>query len=264
MANNYTLGRGKIYFGKFGDDGETPIGERYLGNTPECSFTIEAETLDHFSSDEGINEKDESVPLSTTRSGSFTTDNIDPENLAYFFFGEAGTLAVSTATVAAEPVGPVYGGYTYKLGVTDSVPMGQSNLIQHTAPSTNIIVKDDTDTTTYDEGDDYTVDLNTGMVTIVDGGAIADGDTIHVTYKTSAHSVARVVSGSMPIEGSMRFVSTNPKGKLYDYFMPWVKITPNGDFALKGDEWQVIPFNLEILRKGALEAFYITERTPAA
>lgn len=263
MANNYTLGRGRIYFGKFGDDGVTAIGERYLGNTPECSFTIEAETLDHFSSDEGINEKDESVPLSTTRTGSFTTDNIDPENLAYFFFGSADTLAVSTATVTDEVVGPVEPGYTYKLGVSPTVPMGQSNLIVHTAPSTKIIVKDTSGTPTYVEGTDYEVDLNTGMVTIIEGGDIESGDELKISYKTSAHSVARVVSGSMPIEGSMRFVSTNPKGKLYDYFMPWVKITPNGDFALKGDEWQVIPFNLEILKKGTLEAFYITERTPA-
>lgn len=261
MANNYTLGRGKIYFGKFGDDGVTPIGERYLGNTPECSFTIEAETLDHFSSDDGIKEKDDSVPLSTTRTGSFSTDNIDPANLAYFFFGTDDVLSVTGATITDEEIGPITQGMTYQIGTSPTVPQGQTNLTQHTAPSTDVIVQDEaTGLITYDAGDDYTVDLNTGQITIVDGGAIADNTSILVTYKTTTQSIARVVSGSTPIEGTMRFVSNNPKGKLYDYFMPWVKITPNGDFALKGDEWQVIPFNLEILKKTGYEAFYITER----
>lgn len=261
MANNYTLGRGKIYFGKFGDDGVTPVGERYLGNTPECSFTIEAETLDHFSSDDGIKEKDDSVPLSTTRTGSFSTDNISPENLAYFFFGTDDVLSVTGATVTDEVL-TVEQGYTYQLGTSPTVPQGQTNLTQHTGPSTNVIVTNTAGSTTYDEVDDYTIDLNSGQLTIVEGGAIASSaaQDIKVDYKTTTQSIARVVSGSTPIEGTMRFVSNNPKGKLYDYFMPWVKITPNGDFALKGDEWQVIPFNLEILKKTGYEAFYITER----
>lgn len=261
MANNYTLGRGQIFFGKFGDDGVTPIGELYLGNTPECSFTIEAETLDHFSSDEGIKEKDESVALSTTRTGAFSTDNISPANLAYFFFGSDDTLDVTGATVTSEAI-TVTPGYVYQLGATDDVPQGQTALTAVTADTTDnrVTVKDVTDVTTYDEDDDYTIDLNTGRVGIVVGGAIGAADVIHVTYKTTTQSIARVVSGSTPIEGSMRFISKNPKGKLYDYFMPWVKITPNGDFALKGDEWQVIPFNLEILKKTGFEAFYITER----
>lgn len=264
MSNNYTLGRGKIYFSKFRDDGVTAAGFRYLGNTPECSFSIQAENLDHFSADEGIKEKDESVALSTTRTGQFSTDNIDPANLAFFFFGVDDVLAVSAATVTAESLGAVKPGYSYQIGATDSVPQGQTNLTIHTAPSTKIILKDATDTTTYDEGDDYTVDLNTGLVTIVEGGAISDGDVVHVTYKTTAQSVERVVSGSTPIEGAMRFISTNPKGKLFDYFMPWVKITPNGDFALKGDTWQVIPFNLEILKQSNREAFYVSSRVAPA
>jgi len=263
MSNNYTLGRGKIWFSKFLDDGVTPAGYRYLGNTPECSFSIQAENLDHFSADEGIKEKDESVALSTTRTGQFSTDNIDPANLAFFFFGADDALAVSAATIGPESLGAVKVGYSYQIGATDSVPQGQTNLTIHTSPSTKIILKDETNTTTYVDGTDYTVDLNTGLVTILSGGAIADDDVVHVTYKTTAQSIERVISGSTPIEGSMKFIATNPKGKLFDYFMPWVKITPNGDFALKGDTWQVIPFNLEILKQANREAFYVTSRVAA-
>ncbi len=49
----------------------------------------------------------------------------------------------------------------------------------------------------------------------------------------------------------------NPVGKQFDYSLPYVSISPNGDFNLKGEEWQQIPFSLEILRKGSLEAVYV-------
>ena len=57
---NYTLGRGKVYFSRFIAAIQTPEGFEYIGNTPELSFTIESENLDHFSSDAGVREKDAS------------------------------------------------------------------------------------------------------------------------------------------------------------------------------------------------------------
>ena len=55
-------------------------------------------------------------------------------------------------------------------------------------------------------------------------------------------------------------IAYNPQGKNYDWFMPYVKLSPNGDFALKGDEWQQIPFSVEILKKSGYEALYIDGR----
>ena len=85
--NNYTLGRGKVNLARFKDGTQEPDGFRYIGNTPEFNLSIELEELDHFSSDEGIREKDDSVPLEVNRTGSMITDNVSPENVALFFFG---------------------------------------------------------------------------------------------------------------------------------------------------------------------------------
>jgi len=46
--------------------------------------------------------------------------------------------------------------------------------------------------------------------------------------------------------------------------MPYVKLMPNGDFALKGDEWQQLSFNIEVLKKGTLEAVYMDGRAVAS
>ena len=45
-----------------------------------------------------------------------------------------------------------------------------------------------------------------------------------------------------------------------DYFFPAVSLSPNGDFALKGDEWQQIPLNVEILKGATNEAIYADGR----
>ena len=54
----------------------------------------------------------------------------------------------------------------------------------------------------------------------------------------------------------MIYRTRNPKGDDVVFYMPYVKITPNGDYALKGDEWQAIPLSLEILRPTIGEAIY--------
>jgi hypothetical protein len=54
----------------------------------------------------------------------------------------------------------------------------------------------------------------------------------------------------------MMYVTKNPKGDDAVFLMPSVKITPNGDYALKGDDWQQIPLSLEVLKPNAGEAIY--------
>src|SRR5690606_7882681 len=104
MANNYTLGRGELWFAQYKQGTQEPGGERYFGNTPEINFTIESETLDHFNSDRGINEKDASIVLSTNRTGSFITDNIDPHNIALFFFGSVSNFTEAGGSVSDEEI----------------------------------------------------------------------------------------------------------------------------------------------------------------
>jgi hypothetical protein len=372
MANNYTLGRGELWFAPFLPGTQTPRGERYIGNSPEFNITVETENLDHYNSDRGVREKDESIALQTDRNGTFTTDNIDPNNLALFFFGSTTALTVAGGTISGEPIGPVELGLTYQLGTTENNPAGARNVsavtvhasgsapvaasgtvsfsaagsasdtvtigstvytlvaapadpfdvdigadaaetasnlaaainagagsgvaygagttahpdvtatanagvvtvtanVAGTSGNAIALAKNGDDiavsgatlsggTGGYAVGTDYTVDLALGRITILADGAITDGATIEVDYTVASGTRERVVSGSQAIEGQLRYISYNPAGKQFDYLLPWVKITPNGDFALKGDEWQAIPFGVEILKKSGLEAVYIDGR----
>jgi len=256
---NYVLGRGELYFAQFEPGTLTPNGERYFGNTPEVSFTIQEEALDHYNSDKGVNEKDASISLTLNRTGAFVTDNISPENLSLFFFGSTTPFAVTGATVTAEHHDAVETGLTYQLGITPTNPVGARKLdYVSTGPNVNITVKDDAGSpTTFVEGDDYTIDMDRGRLYIVPGGDIVDGTNLRVTYKTKTSTRQRTISGNTPIVGALRYISNAPIGEKEDWYMPYVKITPNGDFNLKGNEFQQIPFNVEVLKKVDAEAFYI-------
>lgn len=252
-SQNHVLGKGKLYFAEFAANTETPGGRRYLGNTPEFSMTVESEQLDHMNSDEGIKEVDESVTLSTTRSLSFVTDHISPQNVADFLLGSASTLAQSSATDDTETLTGVLQGMYYQLGISATNPAGVRQL-------SNVVVTGPSGTPTHVAGDDYTVDLETGMIYIVPGGAITDASTIELTYDLAAVSRDRIISGNDAKVGELFFESKNPVGEKRDFLFPKVRIYPNGDYALKGDEWQQIGFQAKVLKRGALEAIYCDGR----
>jgi hypothetical protein len=256
---NYTLGRGELYFNKFKSGTQTGTGDRYFGNTPGVTLNIQTDNLDHYNSDRGVKEKDASVALQTNRTGNFTTDHISPENLALFFFGSVNALTVAAATGLTSAFDAVKIGYFYQLGQSAANPMGDQNV-------SNVVVKDDAATpATFVLGTDYMLAPDLGRVEPLEGGAIVDGVTnLRVTYDVAGSTRELIVSGTTPIEGSLRYVAQNPVGDKIDYFFPWVKITPNGDFALKGDEWQVIPFNIEVLKRTGYEAIYASKRAVTA
>lgn len=256
ITPNYTLGRGKVYFARF-TTGQTPGPFRYIGNTPEFNLTIESQTLDHYSSDEGIREKDDSVPLEVTRTGTLTCDDIQAENVAIFFFGTADVLTTVAAAGLSEDFVAVMGDMHYQIGLTASNAVGVRGV-------ENVAITDTaTGLVTYVAGTDYILDAARGMFEIVAGGA-ADGVNITVDYDIIASTQDRILSGSEPVEGALRYLENNPRGKNRDLFLPYVKITPNGDLAFKGDEWRQIPFSLEALKPAVGEAIYINGQPVAS
>lgn len=251
-TNNYTLGRGEVWFSRFIDTVTyDPEGFRYIGNTPEMSLTIESETLDHYNSDRGIREKDDSVPLEVNRTGSLTTDNIDPENVALFFFGTASSETTAGSTGNTDAITSIKLDRAYMIGATSSNPAGVFGL---DSGGTNTV--EISGGATLVEGTDYEIDYDNGMITFLSGGTVAEDDDIDITYDLAANTRSRVISGSAPVEGAMIYRTVNPKGEDCTFYFPYVKISPNGDYALKGDEWQQIPMSLEVLKLSSREAIY--------
>lgn len=250
-VNNYTLGRGELHFAQFRPGTRIPRPERYLGNSPELSYSATVETLDHYNSDRGIKVKDASVTLQQDYAGALSLDSIDGPNLAYFFLGDVVILTTASRTVTGETLTGAELGATFQLGTSAADPAGVRSIsavtVANATTPANVPVA----------GVDYLVDLERGRLTVQEGSTkIAKGDNLTVGYEVEASTREQVISKGQTIEGALRYIANNPAGKAVDFFMPYVKLTPNGDFNIKGDDWQVLAFNIEIVKKGSLAAIY--------
>jgi hypothetical protein len=252
---NYVVGRGKLYFRKFLTGTRTlePGGARYLGNSPELTLSQDEEKLDHYNSDRGIRVKDASVSLQNDSSGAFSLDDIQPENLALWFRGDVETNVIAGGAVADEAHGDVVRGTYLQLGLTAGNPIGARNV-------SAVTVSDGGGAITM--AGNYEVDAVTGRIYILENAAdLADGDDLTIDYTAAAGTEELVIAKGKTIEGRLEFFADNAAGANRDYIWPCVQISPDGDFSLKGDDWQQVEFALEILKlNDSTERQYIVKR----
>lgn len=370
LKQNYTLGRGMLFFARYDANGNPTDDFLYIGNSPEFNLTIETENLDHFSSDYGIREKDLSIALQVNRTGSLTTDNISKENLALFFYGDSSTVTTIAASNLTQVLTAVKEGHSYRLGATPQNPTGYfgidpatfavtdgssatsatgtvtfsgtgaagntvtigttvytlrattvtdpydvligatasdtaanlraavnagagagtvygtgtianpsasaagsaavvnlSALTAGTAGNSVALVRVGADIavsgatltggtgTAYVSGEDFELDADFGLLTVLEGSAMATED-VTVSFDVRASTRDRVLSGTKAVKGSLMYQAINPEGKQINYLMPQVEVTPNGDYSLKGEDWQVLPFTLDIQKPRVGNAIY--------
>lgn len=165
-----------------------------------------------------------------------------------------GTVSGATMTGGAdvtETLTEVELGRWYQLGVADDLPQGVRGV------GTVVI-------TGVDDAS-FTIDHDNGRIYLKPEAAdIISGTDIAVAYGLRSGVDDIVVSRSDKIEGEMAFMANNAAGSNDNYYWPYVKLTPDGDFNLKGDEWLTITFNFEILKRDELvERQYITRRRAA-
>ena len=252
-ARNYVLGRGRIFVAKIDADTEKPGPFRYVGNTTEFNLTAETEDLEHTDSDRGINEVDDQVQLSVTRSGTLTMDDIQRQNLALFFFGTADQLAARAEDGAAATRGLRISGddltAILEAGPGDAdfpslIYLGDSSMNGVGQPSGDI--GDSVFDSRYplhgileanlalagmsgggavvlDKDTDWAIaDLRRGSIRLIDtaktysavGNAVLT--QIDVTYRRAAimaDTLDQVISGGTPFEGAIRFEENNPKAR---------------------------------------------------
>ena len=125
----------------------------------------------------------DSVALRGTASLSLEMDDAGADALQLMLLGTLASLSESAGSVlvgAPEAV-TAHLGYWAKLahrGVAD------------------VVVKDSTDTTTYVNGTDYTLDAVAGMIKPLTTGAIADGATLHASYSYGALSGSQIIAAT--------------------------------------------------------------------
>jgi hypothetical protein len=359
---NYVVGRGRLYFDKFVSATDlTKLGERYLGDTPSLGTTQSNTDLKHYSSEQGLKVLDRTVTLQNDITGTFVCDNIDAENLAFWYAGDTSPTSQAPVTSVAEVL-TVQPGLWYQIGATDDNPFGVSALTAASAaaivatsatgsltfsgqpsaadtvtingvaitfvasgptgaqvliggnaagtaqalaayidahpttlhvassgasnvltlsavtpgPAGNAITLAKSGTNPAISGatlsggsagssvaltdDDWTVEMDTGRFMVAADGSIAAESVVTVTYSASAAAATQIVTARDELYGALRFVADNPVGLNTDYYWPYVKLAANGEFALKGDAWQQMSFNFDVLKLAGQQRVRMQQR----
>lgn len=246
------LGAGKIYIDLEDENGNLTGAERYLAETPELTLSGTNETVDDFSSDGPIAEKDLSIATKTERSLKFSTKDITLENIALFSIGTVNTITQTTTPVVGESVG------TSKQG--QYMQLGKSLNAAGARGMTSITIKDDGVAATITT--DYTIDAAMGRIYIVPGGGIADGSVITADFTPAANTREQMSTDQLGAKFcSLRFIADNTAGTNRDYYWPRVALNPDGETALKSrDNVQQLTFSAPINTRTGFSQQYVDER----
>ena len=203
--------------------------------------------------------KDDAVQLTMNRSGTFKCDNIASKNVALYFLSDVTAVAQAAAVDTTYQV-TVKPGLFYQIGADAANPTGD-RLISNVTIGKGVGFATDVPT-----AGNWQVDEVLGRLYVLPESTDIDaaGTLVQITYDTAAGSREQIVSSSDSIYGALRFVANNPKGENKDYYFPYVKLAPDGDYNLKGDDWQVMGFKFEILTKASnIKSVYIDGRAVA-
>lgn len=251
-SNEYQIPRGRLYW-----DPRNALdqltGEEEFGNCPSFSISIETEKLEHFSSQTGLREKDDSRVVQVNRTATVTCDNVSFDNLAKYLSGQVETVTQTSVAVAGATVA-VIPGRIYQLGRSDANPAGDRNI-------SNLVVTNEGATTTYVAGTDYAVDLVKGRLQILEAGAIVAGN-IKVSYDKPAKAWKRIKTGqASELRGAIRVVSDNAGATNRDYYMPLCILKPAGELPVIAEEAEYVTmeFELEVLTPANGSAIYLDD-----
>lgn len=213
---------GKLYFKEW-NSGVLPDEWSYLGETHNVNHTAESEQVEILNTEGCTQSTGKSSTKSSTLTIDFETYEYSPKNIALAFLGTEGTLAQAIQTATAVTLTGVQG--------------GKYNFIGYYG-TTVLVVQDDTDTTTYVEGTDYTFDADTGLLGIIIGGGITDNDDLHLAVTAPAHDGGTVeYLNNVTKELAIMMVGCPSSGDKIKTEFYKVALTANGAIGMKGDEY---------------------------
>ncbi len=249
--NNLVLGRGRVYFEKFGTQyGFESTGMRYIGNTDLFNVTTNRQRTDIKISRNGLLVLKGTETSEESCTGVMTTDNLNPDNVADWF--SVVDSGMATGGIPAPQTVIAKRGNYYQVGVTPANPAGLRNLVSVSITKGGSPVA---------EVGNYQVDLKNGMVRVLANAVgIADGDSLVISGAAAVTSEVIMVPTGKSVRGALRFVSNSTVGLSRDIYIPAVELRSDGDQEFKGDKWQELRFTFAATYRPKHELYYVMPR----
>jgi len=232
-TQNYLLGKGTIYFAPFSDGGDN-MGEIELGNAIAFALEATTEVYEHFSSQEGVREKDFEAVTQIGARASFTLEEPNLENLNLAFLGSGKSiLPQSSGSKSAEP-------HTARLDRW--VDLGYRNV-------TNVQVTGSGGSPAYADGVDYELDAAAGRIRALSEGGITEGSAIEVTFQYTAWETSQIAGLTKPkVLGFLRFEGNPEYGPKYVLYAWRANLRPEGEVPFITEEAANFGFTAELLK----------------
>lgn len=228
------VGQGKVYYGDRDPATGNPIGGlSYLGNCPSFKFSLKTEKIKHKESTSGQRLVDKVVTIGQESEGMITLESFTKENLRMAMYAASTTVVAGTAT--DEVVIAQLGNY---------VPLANIGITAFTS------LENEAGNTTYQEGRDYEIDLDGGLLYFPQGGGqtITDGQSLKATYTFPAQEQTGAFTDTVK-ERYFLFVGLNQAedDNPVRVEVPRFRLDPLDTWEILGDQFNKLELKGEIL-----------------
>ena len=214
-----------------------------------------------------------SIQLGGTTNNSTGIFAVSAVTIESYEGANAATAAVTTPYEIGDFVVPATPNNHWYMAVATGTSGGSAP----TWPTTGGTVVDGTVTwqdmglIAYTAGTDYELDATYGLVNLPTTGAMANayaklpadvrksgkGFRLEIGYTRAASSFNQIASHSRgAVEGRLWFHERNAKGENGVWYAPEASLTPNGDLALKGEDYGALGYEIALLTPAVGSALY--------
>lgn len=170
MANDtYYYGQGRISIAKRDSSGK-PGAFRFIGDVSAFSVKLEVDKVEHKESFSGQKALVRSFPIGKNATIDMTMHQVDPDNLSLALYGTTQATEAGSVTDEALP---------------DELVVGDEVSLAHPGVSDVVITDSAGSAETLTEGEDYTVDVNFGRITILATSSYTQPFKVSYSYKSS-------------------------------------------------------------------------------
>lgn len=178
--SKYFSGQGPLFLGPRDASGN-PAGLIFVGDISEASLTPNVETAEIVENVSGSSGIGSSFTKRVEYQVSITMRSVKPDHLAQALQGSVTNKAGGTVTDEAIT------GYLDKM-----TPLVHNKV-------SNVTVTDSGGTTTYTAGTDYVLHADEGLIEVLSGGAITDGESLLVDYDYATQDHVKVAPANQEL-----------------------------------------------------------------
>ena len=192
ISNQYYSGQGSILVATKDPVTGEPQGFIPVGNVSALTIGVETTVFEHKESCSGTRGIDKEIVQEVNVTAAFTMESINDENLALALYGSNATVVGASISDEQKTV------YHDKWISLDHIKI-----------STLVVGDDATPTTTYVEGVDYEVNLETGSIKALSTGTITDLQVVFFDYDHASYDQVEAIITSSAPERWIRFEGLN-------------------------------------------------------